>query len=325
MSNTVNQPFVSILTPVYNGEKFLEQCIESVLNQTYENWEYVIVNNCSTDHSLEIAEKYAKQDERISIHNNEQFLELMPNLNHAFRQIAKESEYCQVVHADDWLFPECVERRVEVGVENPDVGIVSSYYLKEPRFELGSLPYPGHNISGREICRRILMEDFYPFGSPSTLLIRSDMIRKQDKMYDESYLAGDFAAPFKILKETNFGFVHQILLFQRMHDESATKTIKKDSFRLGNLKVLLKHGPDFLSDEEMDVQVRRYLDEYYRFLARNFYSLQPRAFWEFHFSELETLGFPVRYPKLARLILAKWLNPRSTLGRLKQSFMGKYA
>jgi hypothetical protein len=217
-----------------------------------------------------------------------------------------------------------VERRVEVGVENPDVGIVSSYYLKEPRFELGVLPYPGHNISGREICRRILMEDFYPFGSPSTLLIRSDMIRKQDKVYDESYLAGDLAALFKILRETNFGFVHQILLFQRMHDESATKTLKKDSFRLGHFRVLLKYGPDFLSDEEMNVQITRYMNEQYKFLARNFYNLQPRAFWEFHLSELRSLGFPVSYSKLAGLILAKWLNPRAVLGRLKQSIKAKY-
>ncbi len=49
------QPLVGVVTPVYNGEDFLAQCIESVLGQTYEHYEYFIVNNCSTDRSLEIA------------------------------------------------------------------------------------------------------------------------------------------------------------------------------------------------------------------------------------------------------------------------------
>ena len=65
-----SQPFVSIVTPVYNAEKYLSQCIESVLNQTYQNWEYVIVNNCSSDKSLKIAEDFAGKESRIRICDN---------------------------------------------------------------------------------------------------------------------------------------------------------------------------------------------------------------------------------------------------------------
>ena len=63
----MKQPLVSVVTPVYNEEKNLAECIESVLAQTYPNWEYVIVNNCSTDRSLQIAESYAAQDKRIRV------------------------------------------------------------------------------------------------------------------------------------------------------------------------------------------------------------------------------------------------------------------
>ena len=52
-------PLVSVVTPVYNGETYLAACIESVLSQSYSNWEYVIVNNCSTDRTLDIASDYA--------------------------------------------------------------------------------------------------------------------------------------------------------------------------------------------------------------------------------------------------------------------------
>src|SRR6266581_1256369 len=82
------QPLVSLVTPVYNGEKYLAECIESVLVQTYQNWEYIIVNNCSTDRSREIAEGYAKQDARIRIHTNQKFVGMIQNHNIAFRQIS---------------------------------------------------------------------------------------------------------------------------------------------------------------------------------------------------------------------------------------------
>ena len=64
------QPFVSVLTPVYNGAKFLRECIESVLNQDYENWEYVLVNNHSTDNSLQIMREYAAKDDRTNWSTN---------------------------------------------------------------------------------------------------------------------------------------------------------------------------------------------------------------------------------------------------------------
>ena len=100
-----SQPLVSVLTPVYNGEKYLSECIESVLEQTYLNWEYIIVNNRSTDRTSEIARAYASKDKRIRVHTNTEFVDFAANENIAFQQIALESKYCKMVHADDWLSP----------------------------------------------------------------------------------------------------------------------------------------------------------------------------------------------------------------------------
>jgi len=74
------EPLVTVLTPVYNGEAFLEECIESVLRQTYRNYEYIIVNNCSKDRTPEIASQYAKRDSRIRVHNNNDFVGVIENL-----------------------------------------------------------------------------------------------------------------------------------------------------------------------------------------------------------------------------------------------------
>src|SRR2546422_11003588 len=99
-----HKPLVSVVTPVYNGESYLRECIDSVLAQTYSNWDYTIVDNCSSDRTLEIALEYAARDSRIRVHRNEIFVRVNENFNNAVRQISAQSQYCKVVAADDWLF-----------------------------------------------------------------------------------------------------------------------------------------------------------------------------------------------------------------------------
>ena len=67
---TGRSPLVSVVTPVYNGERFLRECIESVLAQTYQHWDYTIVDNSSTDQTSEIAREYAARDSRIRVLRN---------------------------------------------------------------------------------------------------------------------------------------------------------------------------------------------------------------------------------------------------------------
>ena len=120
-------PLVSVVTPVYNGESYLRECIDSVLAQTYPHWDYTLVNNCSADRTLDIAREYASKDPRIRIHDNETFVPVIQNHNIAFRQISADSKYCKVIHADDWMFPECLERMVDLAEQHATVVIVGSY------------------------------------------------------------------------------------------------------------------------------------------------------------------------------------------------------
>ncbi len=319
-----SQPLVSVVTPVYNGEQFLAECIESVLAQTYENWEYIIVNNRSTDHSAEIAQRYAQQDARIRVCHNETFLNQLQNCNQAFRQISPESKYCKVVHADDWLFPDCISQMVEVAEANPSVGIVSSYRLEENRVDLDGLPYPSPVISGRKICRLALLADLYVFGSPTSLLLRSDIIHKRGTFYKESILHSDTEACFDILQDHDFGFVHQVLTFTRRHNESLTSMMYRfDTRRLANFSLLVKYGPIYLTKDEHKTRLKEEWESYYRFLAKKVFELRKKDYWSFQRNELKKLGYPVRTFRLIKAVLLELLDFRQAVRSIRQALEAK--
>ena len=322
--NFESQPLVSVVTPVYNTEKYLAECIESVLAQTYKNWEYVIVNNCSTDRSLEVAQHYAQQDARIRIHNNDEFLNQFQNWNHAMRQISPESKYCKVVHADDWLFPECIARMVELAEAHPSVGIVGAYRLDEKWVNLDGLPYPSTVISGREICRLSLLGGPSVFGSPTSLVIRSDIIRSREVFYDESIIHADKEICFDILQDHDFGFVHQILTFTRRHNESVTSlTNRFNTRRLANFIIFLRYGPVYLNGEEYEKRLEQVLENYHRFLARSVFELNEREFWNYHRNELTKLGHPPSAIRLIKALFLELLDLRETARRIRLAIQHK--
>ncbi len=153
-----HQPFVSILTPVYNGAEFLADCIECVLKQTHQNFEYIIINNCSTDGTLEIALEYAKKDQRIRVHDNEKFVGVIANHNIAFNLMSPQAEYCKVVSADDLIYPTCVQKMVELGQAHPNVSIIGCFQLSGDRILWQGHRYPKQVFSGQELCRRIFLK-----------------------------------------------------------------------------------------------------------------------------------------------------------------------
>jgi len=321
--NLQTQPLVSVVTPVYNGEKYLSECIKSVLAQTYDNWEYTIVNNCSTDQTLEIAQRYAQQDERIRVHNNTQFLTAVQNFNHALHQISPESKYCKVVHADDWLFPDCTTQMLQVAQANPSVGVVSSYALEGVRVKHSGLPYPSTVVPGQDICRQSLLHSTYVFGSPSSLLIRSDLIKDRKAFYDASFhQTVDQAACYDVLQNTDFGFVHQVLTFSRVHDETLTSAAEGlNKLILEKLLLLKKYGPVYLSRQEYEQRLTQKMESYYVFLARCVIRRRGRKFWDYHRAGLETLGLPLSRVKLTKasirelymMFMGGVMHPRDTL------------
>lgn len=300
----MREPLVTVLTPVYNGETYLPNCVESVCAQEYENWEYIIINNCSSDKTLEIAESYANQDKRIRIHNNNRFVDVIQNHNIALQLISAKSEYFKIVHADDIILPQCISSMVDVAERNPKTGIISSYVLvnndnhnsnvASSKVMCEGIPYPTAIISGKDACRNTLLKgNFTTFGPPSAALIRSNLVRNGIAHYDESMLFADMDICFRILSKYDLGFVHQILSVLRVHSASQSASVgsKYNMPIVEYLKLLLTYGSDIFSKDEYEHLLKKRFNEYYQYLGKSALKLRDKEFWSYHRNEVCNLGF----------------------------------
>lgn len=110
------QPLISIITPNYNCGRFIAQTIESVLAQTYPNWEMLIVDDCSTDNSYQIALEYSQKDGRIKVYQNEKNSGAAVSRNKAIE--LSQGEYLAFLDSDDLWLPEKLEKQLRFMEEN---------------------------------------------------------------------------------------------------------------------------------------------------------------------------------------------------------------
>ena len=123
----MNPPLVSVIMSVYNGEKYLVQAIDSILNQTYQNFEFIIIDDCSTDNSSHILQEYAQKDSRIKIIKKEKNIGIkgfIENLNLGI-SIA-EGKYIARMDADDISLPERFQKQVIFLENNPKISMVGA-------------------------------------------------------------------------------------------------------------------------------------------------------------------------------------------------------
>jgi len=314
------RPFVSVVTPFHNTVDYLAQCIESVLNQTYDEFEYILVDNCSTDGSSEIAEEFACRDSRIRLFRRTELLSQVKNYNRALQEMCPASQYCKIVQADDLIFPECLQLMVDAFAESESIGLVSSYWLKGNEVRGSGFPFPDRVMFGGDLARHYLREGLWVFGSPTTVMYRSSLVRDGKPFYDELSLHEDTEKCFQILQNWNFGFVHEVLSFSRAENESISSTARPyDPVALDRYILIQRYADAFLETAEARVLKRDSKRLYYRSLAHQALKFRDARYWRYHIDGLKTLGETLDRPYLAYQIgqEALWMaaNPGATIGR----------
>ncbi len=222
----ISNPLVSIGVPVYNGEKYLAECLESIYNQTYQNWECFVINNKSTDNSFQIASSFEKKDNRIKVITNPEFVDMTTNFNSTFKPVSPDAKYFKVVCADDWIFPGYLEKMVEVMETHPEAGICSSYRIDDKIVNCFGLDfYKGSLFPGKEVLLDELLYKYDVTGSETTVLYRIETLKKTKNFplffsYDSYHF--DTTLAFELLSLSDLAFVFQVLSYTRRHQDTYT-------------------------------------------------------------------------------------------------------
>lgn len=224
-------PRVSIVLPTYNGEKYLRESIESIINQTYQDWELIIVNDCSIDNTREIALKYVEQDNRIMLINNDINQKLPQSLNIGF---GKSSGKLLTWTSDDNRMKSCM---LETMVQ----------YFQEDK----KLDFLYGDIIPIDCKGRIMTQCGYINGEIDDIYVRNPIsacFMYKRKVYQhigeynrKAFSAEDYEYWIRIY-EAGFKMLHikEKLYYYRIHEGSLTATKKRENALL-NLELLNKN------------------------------------------------------------------------------------
>ena len=324
----MSEPLVSVVTPFHNTEAYLSECTESVLAQTYPCFEYILVDNCSTDRSGEIAEAYARRDSRIRFIRRSSLLTQVQNYNAALAEISEASRYCKIVQADDTIAPDCLRLMVQAFEQSESIGLVSSYYLKGNQVRGSGFPAGASFLSvlsGKEMARLYLRTSLFVFGSPTTVMFRSSIVRAQRPFFDESRLHEDTEKCMQILQEWDFGFVRQILSWLRVDNESISgrsRNFLPES--LDGYIIVQRYASTFLDAEEAQALKREAKRQYYRALVYGGLRSRQGGYWEYHKEGLKSLGQKLDLPYLALQagmeLMSMAANPGMTASRVLRAW-----
>ena len=243
--------------------------------------------------------------------------------------MSPRAKYCKVVSADDFIFPDCLLRMVEFAEANSSVGFVGAYQLSGSVVKWQGFKYPTQVFNGIDICRQILFqrqvfvdgEPIFGFGTPTSLLYRADLVRTSDHFYPNASPHSDTSACFRDLVHSDFGFLYQVLSFERRHEKTQTSaSVEMYRHASAYLSDLIDYGPHYLSNDELRKKIDELLREYHRFLAANIGAARGEKFWDYHRGRLKELGYPLtRWALFKGFIAMAWkgiLNPAKAVRKL---------
>lgn len=232
--------------PVYNGEKFIAEAVESILNQTYQYFELFIVNDNSSDSTREIIEVYKKKfPGKINLIHLKQRLGAYGAMNTAMKYI--KGEFIAPMDSDDISHPQRLEKEAGFLLDNPDIVVTGSW---------ARIIDKNRNIVGKKVFgtshKEIYSSFFtvYPIVHPSCMIRRS-MLPDRGKLYQDTFgVNDDYYTFFTLLRLGKFSNIPEYLLDYRIHfDNSSLKNLKGNFFNTVKIRLEavrnLGYKPDF--------------------------------------------------------------------------------
>ena len=234
---------MSIIVPFYNVEQYIDRCIQSLLNQTYQNIEILLVDDCSPDNTLEIAQQYAKTDSRIKILQYEKNRGLGGARNYGIQNA--KGEYILFVDSDDYIEANTIEQLYEKAKDN-NLCVLEANYLKESDSSTEVLPrisnYTDIVYSGKKywesipIAPVVAWNKFYKLS----FLQENNIVFRLRKFEDVAFTAEVFMKAKRVMN-IDFPFYHYIVRENSIMTETTSVSHLEDAYALiQDMKVLFE-------------------------------------------------------------------------------------
>lgn len=217
-------PYVSVLMTIYNAESYLKEAIDSIISQTFENWELIAVDDGSTDNSPAILSNY--KDTRIRVWINSTNIGRTPALRSAFEQ--SRGEYIAILDADDISHPERFARQVEYLNQHPDVGLVGSWAKRIDKHGSVILDFKP-STEKDQLYNSLAWKN--PFVHSSIMYRKK--LALQAGGYPKTYIyAQDYALILNIINLSQVAMIGEYLCKLRISNSSMTESKEYNKIRL---------------------------------------------------------------------------------------------
>jgi len=209
----MNEPLVSVIMPAYNAEEYIEESILSVINQTYQNWELLIINDGSTDQTLTIAQKFIDKDSRIRLMDNEKNKGLIITRNIGLNNV--HGKYIANLDSDDIAMPERLKRQVAFLEKNKDYALIGAACIQID-FEGKKIATVERNIANSHLKSLLLFSNYF---INSTVMLRATDV--QSIRYQNGFApAEDYQLFSQIAEYSKIGNLSDCLVKYRIHDQN---------------------------------------------------------------------------------------------------------
>jgi glycosyltransferase involved in cell wall biosynthesis len=223
---------VSICMPTYNGEKYIKQTIDSILNQSFKDYEVIFVDDGSTDDTCKIIESYNNKKFRLIKEKNSG--SMVKNWNRCFKYA--KGEYIIFVFQDDLIAKDCLEKKVKLLDENPDVVFCysASSIINDEGNKIITRRYFNKDtiIDGKDLISRSFNRGENIFGEPSNILFRKEICDKAGAFCDRLNYTPDLEYYLKIVKYGKVAYINEDLTNFRISSSSMTYNLFKNYNRI---------------------------------------------------------------------------------------------